>query len=150
MLVVALSLLALLGGVGLAVDSGRIYLAKTELQNAADACALAAVRELAGVPDATAFARADQAGQLVALRHQVDFQGSAIQVGEIELSYGAAIAGPWAASGGAAIGSGLARCQVTRNGLTPWVLQVLGVGAQRVSSVAVALLVAPTVPMLAQ
>ena len=45
-LVVALTLSVLLGAVGLALDSGHLYLTRTELQNSADACALAASYEL--------------------------------------------------------------------------------------------------------
>ena len=41
-LVVGLTLSVLLGAIGLALDSGHLYLTKTELQNGADACALAA------------------------------------------------------------------------------------------------------------
>ena len=53
----ALGMLALLLAVGLGVDISRFYLAKTELQNAADAAALAAVSALnsssAGITEAT-------------------------------------------------------------------------------------------------
>lgn len=45
---VALMLFALVGFVGLAIDIGYMYLAKTQLQNAADAAALAAVATLDG------------------------------------------------------------------------------------------------------
>ena len=39
-IVVGLTMAVMLGFVGLAIDGGRLYLTKTELQNAADACAL--------------------------------------------------------------------------------------------------------------
>ncbi|PTB20349.1 pilus assembly protein TadG [Trinickia symbiotica] len=45
---VALSLVALIGAVGLALDLGKLYVVKSELQNSADSCALAAVRDLTG------------------------------------------------------------------------------------------------------
>jgi uncharacterized membrane protein len=150
MLVVALSLVVLIGAVGLAVESGRFYLAKTELQNAADACALAAMQELGGLLDSDAFIRADQAGQLVALRHKVDFQGSAVQAGEVELAYAAALDGPWASAGSASGGTRHARCRIRRTGMKPWVMQVLGQGDLSIGAVAVAALVAPQIPVLAQ
>ncbi|SFI27458.1 pilus assembly protein TadG-related protein [Nitrosomonas sp. Nm34] len=50
-IIVALSLVALMGFVGLALDLGKLFVAKTELQNSADACALAAARELTGAND---------------------------------------------------------------------------------------------------
>lgn len=40
--VVGLTIVMLAGMVGLAIDGGHLYLTKTELQNASDACALAA------------------------------------------------------------------------------------------------------------
>jgi uncharacterized membrane protein len=67
-IVVGLMLAVLVGFVGLALDGGHLYLTKTELQNAADACALAASYELTGSPTiaAAAFNRADAAGRTVA------------------------------------------------------------------------------------
>ena len=57
----------LIGFIGLALDGGHLYLTKTELQNGADACALAASYELTGSPAivAAAFDRADAAGKAV-------------------------------------------------------------------------------------
>jgi Flp pilus assembly protein TadG len=49
-IVVALSMVVLVGFLGLAIDGGRLYLTKTELQNGADACALAASYELTVEP----------------------------------------------------------------------------------------------------
>ena len=40
-IIVALSLVVLVGFAGLALDLGKLYVAKSELQNSADACALA-------------------------------------------------------------------------------------------------------------
>src|SRR5260370_36486475 len=47
-IVVALSLAVLIGFVGLALDLGKVYVTKSEVQNSADACALAAARDLTG------------------------------------------------------------------------------------------------------
>ena len=41
-IIVGLTIAVLVGFAGLALDGGRLYVNKTELQNAADACALAA------------------------------------------------------------------------------------------------------------
>ena len=46
--IVALTLAVLIGCVGLALDLGKLYVARSELQNSADACALAAARDLTG------------------------------------------------------------------------------------------------------
>ena len=47
--IVALTLAVLIGCVGLALDLGKLYVARSELQNSADACALAAARDLTAV-----------------------------------------------------------------------------------------------------
>lgn len=47
-ILVALSLVALIGFVGLALDLGKLYVVKSELQNSADSCALAAARDITG------------------------------------------------------------------------------------------------------
>ena len=45
---VVLMMPLLLGIMGIALDMGKLFVVKSELQNAADACALAAVYELDG------------------------------------------------------------------------------------------------------
>jgi uncharacterized membrane protein len=44
-IIVALTVAMLIGFVGLALDLGKLYVARSELQNSADACALAAARK---------------------------------------------------------------------------------------------------------
>ena len=60
MIVFGLSIAILIGFLALVVDLGRTYVVRTELQNAADAAALAGARELnqtfAGVTSAVNFA----------------------------------------------------------------------------------------------
>jgi Flp pilus assembly protein TadG len=46
---VCLALLFLLGFIGIAVDLGRLFIVRSELQTAMDSCALAAAQELDGV-----------------------------------------------------------------------------------------------------
>jgi Flp pilus assembly protein TadG len=57
---VCLLMLFLLGFIGVALDFGRLFIVKTELQTAMDSCALAAAQELNGEP--TALTRATNAG----------------------------------------------------------------------------------------
>eukprot|EP01034_Spumella_vulgaris_P046448 gene46448-biopygen39554 len=80
-IIAAIALPILIGFAGLALDGGRLFMQKTELQNAADACALAASRELTCDPAAGACAasfliNAENAGLTVAGRNRIDFQGS--------------------------------------------------------------------------
>lgn len=45
-IIVGLSLAVMIGFVGLALDLGKLYVTRSELQNSADACALSAARDL--------------------------------------------------------------------------------------------------------
>ena len=76
---VALILVVLLGAAGIVLDLGRLFVAKTELQNAADACALAAARELATPSTLAVLTRAENAGITVGARHRADFQEDTVQ-----------------------------------------------------------------------
>ncbi len=71
---VALCLLFLLGFMGLALDFGRLFVIRGELQTAVDSCALAAARELDGRADA--LTRASTAGRLVGNANAVNFQST--------------------------------------------------------------------------
>ncbi|MBV8036204.1 pilus assembly protein TadG-related protein [Roseateles sp.] len=143
-LVVALLLAVMVGFLGLAVDGGRLYLAKTELQNAADACALAASYELTGAPSipAAAFPRAEAAGRTVAKQNRVGFQGSAIVDANITVGFGSSLAAGslWSAAGAAAASSKYARCTLTRGGFAPYFMRVMGFGASSVTAIATATL----------
>ena len=71
---VAMLLLLLLGIMGIALDFGRLFIVKTELQTAVDSCALAAAQELDG--QGTALARARSAGLTAANMNKVNLQSA--------------------------------------------------------------------------
>lgn len=79
MILFAVSLVALLGFVALAVDLGTLYVRKSELQNAADAAALSGARELDGTR--AGVQRAQQAAIDTAARNLADFGATAIDIG---------------------------------------------------------------------
>jgi Flp pilus assembly protein TadG len=141
-IIVGLSLAVMLGFVGLAIDGGRLYLTKTELQNAADACALAASYELTGSPliPAAAFTQAEAAGVAVATRNKVGFQGSFVAAGEVALTYSNTLASGWGAAGAATADAKYVRCTIQKTGIQPYFMQVLGIGNQTVSAFATATL----------
>src|SRR5450830_713713 len=143
-IVVGLVIAVLVGFIGLALDGGHLYLTKTELQNSADACALAASYELTGAPSIApaSFARAEAAGQTVGQMNKVDFQNSAIASSNISVSFGTAlnVGSTWLSAGAASPSSKYVRCTLTRGGIAPWFMQVLCFGAQTVSSLATATL----------
>ncbi len=144
-IMVGLSIVVLLGFAGLALDGGRLYVTKTELQNAADGCALAASFELRGAPNIPAanFVIAQNAGLLVAERNKVGFQGGTINRGDVTVEFGTTLTGgawlPAAANPPAA--SKYVRCTIPEAGIAPWFMQVMGVGPSTVVSAATASLV---------
>ena len=142
-IIVGLSIAVMVGFAGLALDGGRLYVNKTELQNAADACALSASFELTGAPTIPLanFPIANDAGRLVATRNRVGFQGAAIAGGNVTVEFGATLNGGFAAAGAATANSKYVRCTIQETGITPWFMQVLGFGDQTVSSLATASLV---------
>jgi Flp pilus assembly protein TadG len=70
----ALTLLLLLGFMGIALDFGRMFIVKTELQTALDSCALASARELDGQSDA--ITRAVGAGSAAGNLNGVNLQSA--------------------------------------------------------------------------
>lgn len=149
--IAALALPIMIGFVGLALDGGRLYLQKTELQNAADACALAASRELtcdasAGPCAASFLINAENAGLTVAGKNRIDFQGSLIggaQLAAADIEFSPTFGpdgGYLSRAAGASTASKYVRCKPHQNGILPWFMQVLGVGAHAINAQAVATL----------
>jgi Putative Flp pilus-assembly TadE/G-like len=143
-LLVAFSLPVLLGLAALVIDLGRLYVIKSELQNAMDACALAAATPLTGASDATLFDIARAQGLALSdgtvsgngsrppeSVNRVHFQQEAVNPAQIEVSFASAAAGPWRASTGtnpqglAPADARLVRCHITDGPRGLWVLPVL-------------------------
>lgn len=111
---------------------------KTELQNAADACALAAAYELTGSPiPEDNFLHAINAGKRVGSENRVGFQGGAISAGDIAVEFSPSLDGPWSGGGD---DSRFVRCTIAEDEISPWFMQVLGFGEQTVSALAAATL----------
>jgi len=148
-IIVGLSLAVLIGFVGLALDLGKLFIAKTELQNSADACALAASRELTGT-NATQLAIAEAAGITTGTRNRVLFQGEPVVVAtDSSVTFSPALDGSYQAKSsltGSELLMKYARCTVNRAGIVNWFVQVLNVipgvaiGNQTVGATAVATL----------
>src|SRR5574340_985797 len=124
--VVGIAIFVLVGMIGLALDLGQMFVNKTELQNAADACALATARELDGTVDA--LTRADAAGETVARRNLVGFQKAWDDRIQLSLSYSEHLSpnteyGPNPNPGkpsGSAKKAKFAMCTVVRSGIGMW------------------------------
>jgi Flp pilus assembly protein TadG len=143
-IIVALSLAVLIGFAGLALDGGHLYLTKTELQNAADACALSASYELTGAPNiaSTSYTNASNAGTRAAAANRVGFQRTAIAAQNVTIEFGPSLStGPWLSAAANPPGnSKYVRCTVQETGIVPWFMQVLGFGPQQVGALATATL----------
>ena len=143
----ALALPVLIGFAGLALDAGHLYVEKTELQNAVDACALAASRELtcdaaAGTCVATILENAENSGLAVAHLNRADFQRAPLgdtQLSASDITFSASFASGYRSrTGGADPAAKFVKCTAHQSGILPWFMQVLGAGAQSVSAAAVA------------
>lgn len=147
-IITALSLVVLVGFVGLALDLGRLYVNKTELQNAADACALAAAGKLTcdpaavGTCPASILQNAEAAGIFVGGRNSGDFQGNSIAIAATDVRFSTELApnSNYLPRASANPNSRFAMCITRATGIAPWFMGVLGIGQQAVSAYAVATL----------
>ena len=140
-IMVGLSIAVLIGMIGLAIDLGRMFVIKTEMQNAADACALAAARELDGNTDA--LDRADDSGVLVGTRNRINLQDEAAPVTTASLTYSAVLSpnSSYQPSGLANPATAkYAMCTLSRPNLGMLFMGVRGFGNQTVGAYAVATL----------
>jgi len=147
--IVAISALVLFGFAGLAIDLGRMYVDKTELQTAADACALAAAAELScqptpGTPCPSSYLQnAEAAGIYAAGRNLVEFQSQAVVITPADVKFSTVLApneNYLSRAAGASTNSRYVMCTARRNGLMPWFMAVLGAGEQDIAAAGVATL----------
>lgn len=76
-IIVGLALAVMIGFVGLALDLGKLYVTRSELQNSADACALSAARDLTG---AISLSVAEADGIAAGHLNFVFFQNKSVQL----------------------------------------------------------------------
>jgi len=97
MIMTAILAIGLLLAVGLCIDGARIYMTRAELQNAADAAALAAARELnGGTGGLTKAVAAAQSAALQANKYGLNRTGGnapAVTISSVE--FAPALGGPW-------------------------------------------------------
>jgi len=138
-IIVALSMVVLIGFVGLALDLGKLFVAKTELQNSADSCALAAARELTGA-NANQLALAEAAGIAAGIQNDVLFQHEPVNFNtDDSVTFSEQLNGSYVTKGAVAdpLKIKFVRCTVERTGIVNWFMQVLGIGDQDVRASAV-------------
>jgi Flp pilus assembly protein TadG len=154
-ILVALALTAMVGFAGLVLDLGKLYVAKTELQNSADACALAAAQALTGA-SGQQLDIGEAAGMTAGLRHKVLFQSSPVTMAANQtVEFGVTSSGAFVSKAGLSNSQALAmryaRCTVQRNQIDTWFIQILDIlpgvamGKQQVNARAMATLQASQV-----
>ncbi|MGX4642350.1 pilus assembly protein TadG-related protein [Massilia sp. SYSU DXS3249] len=131
-IIVALAIATLFAVGGVVLDLGHLFVNKTELQNAADACALAAAGQLtcdpagAGCP-ASFLADAEAAGTFVAARNVSDFQDNPVAIAAGDVRFHTQI-GPneayLARDAGADPNSKFVRCIARSAPIDTWLMQV--------------------------
>lgn len=129
-IIVGLSLAVLIGFTGLALDLGKLFIAKTELQNSSDACALAASRELTGT-NSNQLAIAEAAGVTTGTRNRVLFQAEPVAVLlNDSVKFSRTLNGSYGTKDsltGSELLMKYARCTVNRVGIANGFIQVLNV-----------------------
>lgn len=134
-IIVALSMAALLGMLALVLDSGKLYINKTELQSAADACALAAARELVcGTASNACLLNARAAGKFVAQQNKAGMQSAAVVVPDAGITFSTALNGSYSSTG--PNNARFVRCTADSS-VAPWLMGLFGVGANSVAAAAV-------------
>lgn len=91
-----LLIIVLLGFVGFALDAGRLYVSKGELQNAADSCALAAAGALTGA-NANQLQAAEDYGIAVGTRNYVGMQAGASNIAAADITFSETLDGDFKA-----------------------------------------------------
>ncbi|HWT38026.1 MAG TPA: pilus assembly protein TadG-related protein, partial [Paraburkholderia sp.] len=141
-IIVALTLALLIGFAGLALDLGKLYVAKSELSNAADACALAAARDLT---KAVSLAAPEAAGMTVGSTNRVLLQSENVAVAtNSNVTFSKQFTGPYLTKDQFTTADvpsiGFVRCTVSRTGITNWFMQVVNatLGTSAVAATAVA------------
>ncbi len=136
-IIAAIALAVMIGFAGLVLDLGRLYVNKAELQSAADACALAASRELTcdasavGTCAAQYLLNAEVAGIFAAARNRKDLQASAVVVAPGDVRFNTVL-GPnsgYASRAAASPNSKYVMCIARSTGIVPWFMGVLGLSA---------------------
>lgn len=149
-----LMLVVLIAFAGLAIDVGRFFVIKAELQSAVDACALSAASQLRpGVHDTEVLNRAVAYGTVFStggalsdssILNRANFQSVKVNMDASHISFASALAGPYASDVTTASNANYVKCDVPLTGLPIYFLRILNIiglgplGPQSVSAMAVA------------
>jgi Putative Flp pilus-assembly TadE/G-like len=151
-IIFGLTLVVLIGFVGLAIDLGRFFVIKAELQNAMDACALSAASQLRpDANDANALIRAKAYGKVFfktdvndAVKNKVHFQSMVPNPDTLQITFASINAGPFTVTDPNA--AKYVKCQYPLTDLPIYFMRVLNplLTTQTVTAMAVAKRELPT------
>ena len=142
-IVFGLSLAVLIGFAGLAIDMGRLFVAKGELQNAMDACALNAARFTSATDNANTFyERAIAAGRFAAGRHRAVLQDEAVDPNQVSVTFGKALDDSIFTPTPSGKGWNYVRCTYTQSGIVNSLMSVMGIETSTVAASATASMIA--------
>ena len=140
----AVCLIALVGMLGLAVDLGRVYIAKNETQSFTDAAALAATRCLNG--KSTGITQANAAVTAAMSSNRWNMASTAFTTGNVTTEFATSSAGPWVSNPASATGYAFTRVTGRPSLGLSFMAVVGGPSAQAVAAQSVAGMVAATFP----
>lgn len=125
-ILVALAIVALIGFVGLALDLGKLYVVKSELQNSADSCSLAAARDLTGATIDLAVAEA--AGITAGHLNHAFFQNLPVDMAtNSSVLFTDSLSNPFLPKNSVSSPSSIkyVKCTTSLTGIANWFMQVL-------------------------
>jgi Flp pilus assembly protein TadG len=93
------TLVVMLGVIGISIDTARLYNRKVELQNLADAVALAAAKELNG--SATGVGNAVSKAAAIAAEFRYEYSTATVPWNASAIAFGTTSSGPWQDAGSA-------------------------------------------------
>ncbi|QVN22876.1 pilus assembly protein TadG-related protein [Burkholderia pyrrocinia] len=126
-IIVGLALAVMIGFVGLALDLGKLYVTRSELQNSADACALSAARDLtSAISLSVAEANGIAAGHL----NFVFFQKNSVQMStNSNVTFSDSLSNPFLTKNSVTTPANIkyVQCTATLSNIAHWFIEVLNV-----------------------
>ncbi|WP_175975873.1 TadE/TadG family type IV pilus assembly protein [Burkholderia sp. BCC1047] len=126
-IIVGLSLAVMIGFVGLALDLGKLYVTRSELQNSADACALSAARDLTS---AISLSVAEADGIAAGHLNFVFFQKTSVQMStNANVTFSDSLTNPFLTKNAVTNPASVkyVQCTATLSNIAHWFIEVLNV-----------------------
>ncbi|WGY72958.1 pilus assembly protein TadG [Burkholderia cepacia] len=126
-IIVGLALAVMIGFVGLALDLGKLYVTRSELQNSADACALSAARDLTS---AISLSVAEADGIAAGHLNYVFFQNKSVQMlTNANVTFSDSLSNPFLTKNSVTTPANIkyVQCTASLSNIAHWFLEVLNV-----------------------